>query len=67
MVQWLGLCTSTTGDMGSIPGQGNKIPQATWDTRKNTHKKKVKKKTYKKIKNDTNDLIYRNRNRLTDI
>ena len=58
---------ANAGDTGSSPGQGNKIQQATWDTRKNTHKKKVKKKTYKKIKNDTNDLIYRNRNRLTDI
>ena len=28
MVQWLGLCISTAGGMGSIPGQGTKIPQA---------------------------------------
>ena len=28
MVQWLGLCTSTAGGMGLIPGQGTKIPQA---------------------------------------
>ena len=27
-VQWLGLCTSIAGCMGSIPGQGTKIPQA---------------------------------------
>ena len=26
MVQWLGLCTSTAVGVGSIPGQGNKIP-----------------------------------------
>ena len=26
MVQWLKLCTSTAGGMGSIPGQGTKIP-----------------------------------------
>ena len=26
VVRWLRLCTSTTGDAGSIPGQGTKIP-----------------------------------------
>ena len=30
MVQWLGLCTSTTSGQGSIPVQGIKIPQALW-------------------------------------
>ena len=25
MVQWLGLCASTTGREGSIPGQGTRI------------------------------------------
>ena len=25
VVQWLGLCASTPGDMGSIPGQRTKI------------------------------------------
>ena len=28
-VQWLGLCASTAGGMGSIPGQETKIPHAT--------------------------------------
>ena len=28
-VQWLGLCTFTVGVVGSIPGQGTKIPHAT--------------------------------------
>ena len=28
VVQWLELCASTAGDMGSIPGQGTKIPYA---------------------------------------
>ena len=28
-VQWLGLSVSTAGGMGSIPGKGTKIPQAT--------------------------------------
>ena len=27
-VQWLGLCASTAGATGSIPGQGTKIPHA---------------------------------------
>ena len=27
-VQWLRLCTSTAGGMGSIPAQGTKIPHA---------------------------------------
>ena len=27
-VQWLGLCASTEGGTGSIPGQGTMIPQA---------------------------------------
>ena len=26
MVQWLRLCASNAGGMGSIPGQGTKIP-----------------------------------------
>ena len=30
MVQWLGVQAFTTEGMGSIPGQGTKIPQATW-------------------------------------
>ena len=28
VVQWLGLCTFTAEGVGSIPGQGTKIPQA---------------------------------------
>ena len=28
-VQWLRLCASTAGGMGSIPGRGTKIPHAT--------------------------------------
>ena len=27
-VHWLGLCASTAGGTGSIPGQGTKIPRA---------------------------------------
>ena len=28
VVQWLRICTSIAGDMGSIPGQGTKIPRS---------------------------------------
>ena len=28
VVQWLGLCIFTAEGLGSVPGQGNKIPQA---------------------------------------
>ena len=28
VVQWLGLCTSTAGDVGSIPGWGTKLPHS---------------------------------------
>ena len=28
VVQWLGLCASTDRGPGSIPGWGNKVPQA---------------------------------------
>ena len=38
-VQWLRLHISTAGDMGLIPGEGTRIPQATW------HGQKKKKKT----------------------
>ena len=35
MVQWLGLCAFTAEGVGSIPGQGTKIPQAVqWDQKK---------------------------------
>ena len=30
MVQWLRFHASIAGGMGSIPGQGTKIPHATW-------------------------------------
>ena len=34
MVQWLRLSTSSGRGMGSIPGQGTKIPHATWHSKK---------------------------------
>ena len=30
VVQWLRLCTSNAGGMGLIPGQGTKVPHASW-------------------------------------
>ena len=42
MVQWLGLCASTTGGLGLIPGWGAKIPHAVQHGQK---KKKNLKKT----------------------
>ena len=30
VVQWLRLCAPIAGGPGSIPGQGTKIPHATW-------------------------------------
>ena len=38
MVQWLGLGTLTAGAVGSIPGWGNKTPQA---VRREKEKKKA--------------------------
>ena len=32
--QWLRFCDSTAEGVGSIPGQGTKIPHATWDSQK---------------------------------
>ena len=34
MVQWLRLCTPNAGGRGPIPGQGTKIPYATWPKNK---------------------------------
>ena len=34
MVQWLGFCASTAGGLGSIPGQGTKIPYVMWHGQK---------------------------------
>ena len=28
VIQWLGLCAFTVEGLGSVPGQGTKIPQA---------------------------------------
>ena len=39
-VQWLGLSTSTAEGPGLIPGQGNKIPQATWHSQKRERERK---------------------------
>ena len=55
MVQWLELCTFTARDVVSIPCQGTKIPHAVQGGPKKY--KKIKNKI-KKLKSDTNELIY---------
>ena len=47
-VQWLGLCVSTAGGPGSIPGQGAKIPYAAQHWPKQTNKQKNPTKQTKK-------------------
>ena len=47
MVQGLGLCASTAGILGSIPGQGIKILQAVWRNQKK--KKKSLEKNWTEI------------------
>ena len=42
-VQWLGLCASTSTSLGSIPGQGTKIPQVEWCGKQNKMRKKQNK------------------------
>ena len=37
MVQWLGLCASTAGGTGLIPGWGTRTPNASWSGKKNLH------------------------------
>ena len=39
VVQWLRICASTAGGMGSIPGWGTKIPHAAQSSQKQTKKK----------------------------
>ena len=41
MVQWLGLCASIAGGMGSIPGQGTKILHAVARPEKNPQNTKA--------------------------
>ena len=45
MIQWLGFCALIAEDLGSVPGQGTKIPQAMWCGQK----RKGKKKRHKRI------------------
>ena len=41
MVQWLSFQAPNVGVMGSIPGQGTKIPQVAWTGQKKKKKKKT--------------------------
>ena len=40
VVQWLRLCASTARGMGSVPGQGTKIPTCPWCGQKEKEQKK---------------------------
>ena len=46
VLQWLGFCTFIAEGIGSTPGQGTKIPQASWHDQKKkknpTNKQKAK-------------------------
>ena len=44
-VQWSGLGTFTAEGLGSIPGQGTKIPQAMWCGQNKTKQKQKAKQT----------------------
>ena len=44
VVQWLGLCASTSENMGLIPGWGTKIPHAPWHSQKKKKKEIMMKK-----------------------
>ena len=64
VVQWLGLHTSTTGDLGSILGQDTKIPYASWCSQK----KKKKGKTKQNRKQTSSQAkIKRERKKITNI
>ena len=41
VAQWLRLCASNTGDLGSIPGEGTKSPHALWCGKKLREKKNL--------------------------
>ena len=45
VVQWLGICAFTAGVMGSIPGQGTKIPHAALCSQKKKPPNPIWKKT----------------------
>ena len=45
MVQWEGLCTSTAGGKGLVPGQGTEIPQIMWYSQKEKHFQKKRNKS----------------------
>ena len=42
VIQWLGFCPLIAEDLGSVSGQGTKIPQATWCGQKRKEKKRHK-------------------------
>ena len=50
-VQWLGLCLPMQGGMGLIPGQGAKIPHASWPESQNVKQKQYGNKLNKDFVN----------------
>ena len=52
MVQWLRLPASNAGDVGSIPGQGTKIPHASGTKNQNIKQKQYCNKFNKAFKSD---------------
>ena len=60
-VQWLGLCASTAGGTGSIPGVGTKILHAAWSIQKQNKNKKGRKASASQIAFHTHwtDLFWR--------
>ena len=49
VVQWLRLWTPNVGGMGSVPGQGSKILQASWQNKIQNQKSKTKQTNKKTI------------------
>ena len=50
VVQWLRLCLPNAGGVGSIPGQGAKIPHASWPKNQNIKQKQYCNKFNKDFK-----------------
>ena len=52
--------SSNTGGVGSIPGQGDKIPHALWPKSQNIKQKQYCNKVNKGLKNDPHRKIFKN-------
>ena len=63
VVQWLGLHALNAEGLGSIPGQGTKIPQALQRSQKNKNLKKKKKESKEGVKGHSISLKGRSKGR----